>query len=347
MASIIRNKTDLLYSEDFKVLETAMDFSSKVLADIDTPRVIETVAGLKSVKTKKLQVKKQLVSSVNNTIKERANKLQVKIEATRANIAETAQLCKRYNSLIKKIQQQENYLRKQKKIKVEKRKKEKEKTKLAIKAIKKRENILAQREKRAARTKLIKEQKKKAKLSSLKPIITLPYKTKLTAFTFYVKHRCLSKKPVSNTRAEQQRIISQISMDWNALTNAQKLDYANKAELQNRINCSKLFLWWETVDKNLIALENKRRSKINSLHSTITGKPRLHMLTSPKTPKKLTSPYSIFLTEQYKLVDRTKMPDFYTFSKAIALQWSNLSEKEKNIYYHKYELLKQIQPPNP
>ncbi|PVV03340.1 hypothetical protein BB560_002180 [Smittium megazygosporum] len=117
----------------------------------------------------------------------------------------------------------------------------------------------------------------------------------------------------------------EILKSWKLLPEEEKKVYYERARAERLKKNEVWKKWWENVDTNLIALENKRRMNIN-IERKKQGKSLLRRLKNPFAPKRPTTWYGLYAKDTIKSM--TDLPNRRILGN-VAQKWKSLSEEER------------------
>ncbi|PVU93740.1 hypothetical protein BB561_003073 [Smittium simulii] len=199
-----------------------------------------------------------------------------------------------------------------------------------------------------AQKKQIAKQKKKATMKKLKLNNKSSVNKRLVVPSFPSSSRGLFIKDeyakIKNDLLDSTHVLStqnkikDISLKWKLMAEAEKLEYEQKYKLLKEQFTATLYKWWDTIDKNLVKMENRRRKNINKIRKS-KGINALAMLVDPRAPKRPPHSYAMFVKD----IKKSNHPDLpnnkIDFIKYVAAKWNKLPETEKNIYRDKYNVV--------
>ncbi|PVU97838.1 hypothetical protein BB561_000283 [Smittium simulii] len=164
---------------------------------------------------------------------------------------------------------------------------------------------------------------------------TFPY----NSFQLYTKFEFSKIKEDSLDCSQflsNQEIFKIISANWKLMAEAEKLEFEQKFKLLREQFITELHEWWDNVDKNLVQLENLRRSKVNKIRKH-KGLNASSMLVDPRAPKRPASAIAMFAKDLKKLNNPDTPFRYIDFSKSVIAKWKELPESEKEIYRYKFK----------
>ncbi|PVU90627.1 hypothetical protein BB561_004798 [Smittium simulii] len=156
-----------------------------------------------------------------------------------------------------------------------------------------------------------------------------------------IKNDVLDSTHVLSTKPQ----LKDISLKWKLMAEAEKLEYEQKYKLLKEQFNTTLYKWWDTIDKNLVKMENRRRKNINKIRKD-KGINALKMLVDPRAPKRPPYAYGMFVKDLKKSNHSDLPTEYIDFIKYAAAKWNKLPESEKDIYRDKsnvaFKLYKEV-----
>ncbi|PVV00575.1 hypothetical protein BB560_005040 [Smittium megazygosporum] len=206
-----------------------------------------------------------------------------------------------------------------------------------VQRLKEMNNLLAQKEAFEKQLKTLEEKELKLnseierKLTSHKKLFKQPsFTKKISPYTLYISE--VSKSINSERKLgirEINSVLKDSNREWRSLSSEEKEEFKIKAEVINSERLEKAKQWWESIDTNLISMENKRRRNM-SAERKAQGVRALPLIINPTKKRNNSSPYSLFVKETYKSLNTTESP--VKLAKIFAEKWKALPEEQKNYY---------------
>ncbi|KAJ2661866.1 hypothetical protein IW148_003233 [Coemansia sp. RSA 1199] len=118
------------------------------------------------------------------------------------------------------------------------------------------------------------------------------------------------------------------SASWKQLGESEKHQYQSKADKLSAEYEETLRKWWNTTDHNLVALENRRRKRVDG--------DKARLLKDPFAPKRPMTSYVLFVkdfvTQNKGAAGTNDITEMSSLMKSAASKWKTLSSAEKAPY---------------
>ncbi|KAJ2356937.1 hypothetical protein H4S02_007246 [Coemansia sp. RSA 2611] len=163
-----------------------------------------------------------------------------------------------------------------------------------------------------------------AKLNSKKALLKGPKSRGPSSYAVFLADNAKTTGPLGPGGVAE--IARDTSAKWSRLSDHDKQAYRAKAGKLAEAHQETLRQWWSTVDLRLVALENRRRKRVDGS--------KAKLLVDPFAPKRPQTAYVLFASEYIKQnytggIGREQMG---ALMKSAAAQWKSLAEAEKAAY---------------
>ncbi|KAJ1678247.1 Non-histone chromosomal protein 6 [Spiromyces aspiralis] len=122
------------------------------------------------------------------------------------------------------------------------------------------------------------------------------------------------------------------------MSETEKQPYVLMMEESKRDHERVLRDWWQSVDRDLVALENARRRRQNKLAEEQGTGRKLRLLSDPFAPKRPLTAYMLWSNEMRQKSGKiSTVSDMAALQRELGARWRNMSESEKKPYYDQFK----------
>ncbi|KAJ2495970.1 hypothetical protein GGH96_006132 [Coemansia sp. RSA 1972] len=165
-----------------------------------------------------------------------------------------------------------------------------------------------------------------AMLSSKRALLKAPKSRAPGAYAVFLGEFSKVKRQQGMTTVAE--IARACSANWKQLGESEKHQYQAKADQLGAEYEETLRKWWNTTDHNLVALENRRRKRVDG--------DKARLLKDPFAPKRPMTSYVLFVkdfvTQNKGAAGTNDITEMSSLMKSAASKWKTLSSAEKAPY---------------